>query len=83
MLSIGFISTVINFEGMSSLTYNKMSSPFELRSSLYGVQNPSIKNSPTGKLSSIFLSEIINTSTLLLNCFESNSYLFRIEFMFK
>ena len=35
------------------------------------------------KLLSIFVSEIINTSTLPLICFESNSNLFRIEFKFK
>ena len=58
-----------------------MPPPFELRSSLYGVQNPSMKNWPTGKLSSI--SEIISMSALPLICSESNPNLFRIEFMFK
>ena len=42
--STWYISTVIKFEGISSLTYNKMPPPFELRSSLYGVQKSSIKN---------------------------------------
>ena len=31
------------FDGMSSLKYNKMSPPFELRSSVYGVQNLLLK----------------------------------------
>ena len=68
---------------MSSLTYNKMPPPFELRSILYGVQNPSIKNWPIGEVSSIFVSEMINTSTLPLICCENNSNLFQIEFVFK
>ena len=68
---------------MSSLTYNKTLLPFELQSSLYGIQNLSIKNWPTGKISSIFVSEIVSTSTLHLICSESNPNLFRIEFMLK
>ena len=71
------LCTVIKFEGMHFLSYNKMSPPFELRPNLYGVQNPSIKKWAKGKLSSIFVSEIIDTSTLLLTflkvteiCFE-------------
>ena len=49
---------------------------FELQSRLYGEQNPSVKNWPTGKLSSIFVSEIINLLTLPLICSESNSFFF-------
>ena len=63
---------------MSSLTYNKTLPPFELQSSLYGIQNLSIKNWPTGKISLIFVSEIVSTSTLHLICSESNPNLFRI-----
>ena len=66
------------FEGISSLTCNKITLTLELRSSLYGLQNPSIKNRATAKLSSIFAPQIINISTLPLICFESNSNLFRI-----
>ena len=78
-----FISTVIKSEGVFSLAHNKMPPFFELQSRLYGEQNPSVKNWPTGKLSSIFVSEIINLLTLPLICSESNSFFFWIEFMFK
>ena len=56
------ISTVIRFEGMFSLTYNKIPPPFELQTSLHGVHKPSIKDLPSGKLSSIFISEIDNVA---------------------
>ena len=42
------------FEEISSLTNNISPPPFEFRSNLYGVLNPSIKKFPMGKLSSIF-----------------------------
>ena len=60
-----------------------MDPPFVLWSSLYSVQNTSIKIWRTEKLSLILVSEIINTSTLPLIWSESNSNFFRIEFLFR
>ena len=53
------------------------------RSNLYGVLKPSIKNWLWGKVSSIFVSEIISISILPLIWSLSNSNLFLMEFMFK
>ena len=48
---------------MSSLIYNKILPTAETRSTLYGELKLSIRKFPTGKLSSIFVSGIIKTST--------------------
>ena len=47
------------FEGISSLTYNTILPPLESRASLQREVNPSIKKFSRGKLSSIFVFEII------------------------
>ena len=57
--------------------------PFELRSNLFGVLNPSIKKFPMGKLSSIFVSETSNVSILPLIWSDSISNLFLMEFIVK
>ena len=68
---------------MPSLTYKRIPPLFESRSNLYGVLKPSIKNWLWGKVSSIFVSEIISISILPLIWSLSNSNLFLMEFMFK
>ena len=77
------VSASTKFEGIPSLTNNRSPPLFEFRSNLYGVLNPSIKKFPIGKLSSIFVSETINTSILLLIWSNSISNLFHMAFIFK
>ena len=54
-----------------------------MRLNLKGVSNPSIKNSPCGKLSSSFDSDITKTSIDPLICAQRKSNLVLSELMFK
>ena len=56
----------LSWKDISSLAYKRIPPPFESRSNLYVVLKPSIKNWLWGKMSSIFVSEIISISILSL-----------------
>ena len=66
----------------ASRTHRKIPPPFPFRSKLKGAWQPSIKNWLSGKLSSSFVSDIINVSTEPLLSSLSISNLFLNEFAF-
>ena len=68
---------------MSTLTYNNNPPPLELRSLRNGAEKPLIKNWPTGKVLSIFVSEISNMSILSVTKLDKSSNLFLIKFMLR
>ena len=57
--------------------------PLAVRSSLNGFEKPSIKNCDSGKVSSIFVSDIISMSRLLPTNVTSDSNLFLIELILR
>ena len=80
--SIGFVSTSSKFDGISSLhiiRYLHLTSHY-LTCKVYW--NHLLQNSPRGKLSSIFVSEIIRTSMCPLTWSTSNLNLFLSDFIF-
>ena len=78
-----FEFSFISFDGIWLRTNNIIPPPFDVRSSLYGSENPSIKNCEVGNVSSILVSEIIRMSILPLKISTSCSNLFLKELMFK
>ena len=80
---IDLFSIAINLKWISSLTYKWIPTPFESWYNLCGVLKRSIRNWLWGKMSSIFVWEIISISILTLTWSLSNSNLFLMEFMLK
>ena len=64
---------------MSSLTYSGMPPPFELRSSLQGLQKPFSENWDVTNKSSSFLSDSSSMSTYLMICGDKKPNLFLKE----
>ena len=65
-MSWGCVLVFNSLLGIYSRTYIKMPPPYLFRSNLYGFEKPGIRNCPSGKLESNFVSVITNTSILSL-----------------
>ena len=77
----GNLCSVNKLEGTPSFTWRRIPPPIEQWLNLYGLENPSNKESVVRKESSSFVSYTNKTSTLLIICDARNWNLFLIVFM--